>query len=218
MPGACTSVLVRSPVPEAALEEARPYGIEAQLIRIWGDTLDPGTVESIVALRARALEAAHRAQIAEGETVRMASLALSGGGADGAFGAGLLAGWTARGDRPRFKTVTGVSTGAIIAVFAFLCPEHAATLREIYTQYASEDLFAPAILAGLRDGPARHPPLPPPHRALRDRGRGARHRRGLSPGPGPAHRHDQSRRRAPGDLEYWGDRRLGPPRCAPPDP
>ena len=86
--------------------------------------------------------------------MRIASLALSGGGADGAFGAGLLAGWTARGDRPRFKTVSGVSTGAIIAVFAFLGPEHDATLREIYTRYASEDLFAPAILAGLTGGTA----------------------------------------------------------------
>jgi hypothetical protein len=47
-------------------------------------------------------------------------LAISGGGDDGAFGAGLLAGWTARGDRPEFGLVTGVSTGALSAPFAFL--------------------------------------------------------------------------------------------------
>ncbi len=51
------------------------------------------------------------------------TLALSGGGADGAFGAGVLAGWTARGDRPEFEIVTGVSAGAIIAPFAFLGPQ-----------------------------------------------------------------------------------------------
>jgi hypothetical protein len=47
-------------------------------------------------------------------------LALSGGGDDGAVGAGLLAGWTAAGNRPEFKLVTGISTGALIAPFAFL--------------------------------------------------------------------------------------------------
>ncbi len=47
-------------------------------------------------------------------------LSLSGGGDDGAFGSGLLVGWTAHGDRPQFKLVTGVSTGALIAPFAFL--------------------------------------------------------------------------------------------------
>jgi predicted acylesterase/phospholipase RssA len=47
-------------------------------------------------------------------------LVISGGGDDGAFGAGLLVGWTKRGDRPAFKVVTGVSAGALIAPFAFL--------------------------------------------------------------------------------------------------
>ena len=47
-------------------------------------------------------------------------LAISGGGDNGAFGAGFLNGWTASGTRPEFKVVTGVSTGALIAPFAFL--------------------------------------------------------------------------------------------------
>ena len=51
-------------------------------------------------------------------------LALSGGGADGAFGAGFLNGWTARGDRPKFTIVTGASAGALMAPFAFLGPSH----------------------------------------------------------------------------------------------
>ena len=60
-------------------------------------------------------------------------LAVSGGGDDGAFGAGLLVGWTATGTRPEFKGVTGVSTGALIAPFAFLGPEEDDTLRAVYT-------------------------------------------------------------------------------------
>lgn len=49
-------------------------------------------------------------------------LALSGGGAGGAFGAGALVGLTSRGNRPQFELVTGVSIGALIAPFAFLGP------------------------------------------------------------------------------------------------
>jgi Patatin-like phospholipase len=60
-------------------------------------------------------------------------LSLSGGGDNGAFGAGLLVGWTAHGDRPKFKLVTGVSTGALIAPFAFLGPEYDAPLTDVYT-------------------------------------------------------------------------------------
>ncbi|RZU29701.1 patatin-like phospholipase family protein [Edaphobacter modestus] len=50
-------------------------------------------------------------------------LAISGGGGNGAFGAGLITGWTGSG-RPVFKTVTGISTGALIAPFAFLGPKY----------------------------------------------------------------------------------------------
>ena len=55
-----------------------------------------------------------------GRAVAPAYLALSGGGADGAYGAGVLNGWTASGTRPEFTVVSGVSTGALIAPFAFL--------------------------------------------------------------------------------------------------
>src|SRR5712675_2167710 len=68
-------------------------------------------------------------------------LALSGGGADGAYGAGVLNGWTAAGTRPRFSAVSGVSTGALIAPFAFLGPAYDATLREIYTSGVAESLL-----------------------------------------------------------------------------
>ncbi len=67
-------------------------------------------------------------------------LVISSGGVDGAFGAGLLAGWTEAGTRPDFQIVTGVSAGAMIAPFAFLGPAYDGTLREIYSAYSSKDL------------------------------------------------------------------------------
>ena len=60
-------------------------------------------------------------------------LAISGGGSDGAFGSGLLNGWSSTGKRPKFKVVTGVSTGALIAPFAFLGPDYDPQIKEAYT-------------------------------------------------------------------------------------
>jgi hypothetical protein len=68
-------------------------------------------------------------------------LVISGGGDNGAFGAGLLSGWSERGDRPQFNLVTGVSTGALTAPFAFLGREYDSTLRELYTQIGPGDIF-----------------------------------------------------------------------------
>ena len=68
-------------------------------------------------------------------------LAISGGGANGAFAAGALIGWTAEGSRPEFTIVTGVSTGALIAPFAFLGPEYDQQLKEVYTTTDSAGIF-----------------------------------------------------------------------------
>ena len=68
-------------------------------------------------------------------------LAVSGGGDNGAFGAGLMNGWTETGTRPEFKLVTGVSTGALIAPFAFLGPDYDSALREVYTTMTPEKVF-----------------------------------------------------------------------------
>ena len=68
-------------------------------------------------------------------------LALSGGGADGAYGVGVLNGWTAAGTRPTFSVVSGVSTGGLIAPFAFLGPQYDDTLREVYTSGIAESLL-----------------------------------------------------------------------------
>lgn len=68
-------------------------------------------------------------------------LAISGGGDNGAFGAGLLNGWTAAGTRPEFKLVTGVSTGALIAPFAFLGPKYDYVIKRVYTTTSQKDIF-----------------------------------------------------------------------------
>lgn len=67
-------------------------------------------------------------------------LSVSGGGEDGAFGAGLLCGWTERGTRPVFNLVTGVSTGALTAPFAFLGPAYDDALRDVYTNVTIKDI------------------------------------------------------------------------------
>jgi len=78
-------------------------------------------------------------------------LALSGGGDDGAFGAGLLVGWSTRGDRPAFDMVTGVSTGALSAPFAFLGRAYDEKLTRLYTETSAQDIFErrPFLLAAV---------------------------------------------------------------------
>lgn len=68
-------------------------------------------------------------------------LAISGGGGNGAFGAGLLVGWTESGTRPEFKVVTGVSTGAFIAPYAFLGSDYDELLGEMYKTVSVEDIY-----------------------------------------------------------------------------
>ena len=85
--------------------------------------------------------------------VHYAHLALSGGGANGAFGAGFLVGWSQTGKRPPFKIVTGVSTGALMAPFVFAGPDYDAALTEFYTTTSSRNIFrmlsiVPQLLGG----------------------------------------------------------------------
>ncbi|MBY5944445.1 patatin-like phospholipase family protein [Photobacterium rosenbergii] len=75
------------------------------------------------------------------EKQRLNYLALSGGGFNGAFSAGILTAWTERGDRPQFDVVTGISTGAIVSVFAYLGSEYDDVLTELYTETDFTDLF-----------------------------------------------------------------------------
>jgi len=88
-------------------------------------------------------------------------LAISGGGDNGAFTAGFLNGWTKAGTRPQFKLVTGVSTGALIAPFAFLGPDYDETLKSIYTKVSRKDILKDRIFYSvfLQDAMADTTPL-----------------------------------------------------------
>jgi predicted acylesterase/phospholipase RssA len=88
-------------------------------------------------------------------------VAISGGGDNGAYTAGLLNGWTAAGTRPEFSLVTGISTGALIAPFAFLGKKYDATLKEVYTTIAPKDvLVSRGLVAGVMgDAMADNAPL-----------------------------------------------------------
>lgn len=88
-------------------------------------------------------------------------LAISGGGDNGAFGAGLLVGWTEAGNRPEFKAVTGISTGALIAPFAFLGPDYDDQLREVYTNVSAKNVLKKRniLSAVFKDALADNTPL-----------------------------------------------------------
>lgn len=68
-------------------------------------------------------------------------LALSGGGVDGAFSAGVLNAWSESGERPKFDVVTGVSTGALVSVFAYLGEDYDDELKNYYTATPLEEMF-----------------------------------------------------------------------------
>jgi len=112
-------------------------------IRFWGD----GDATQLAVLSAAGNASIDReiAYLAasghQGPLPPVHALAISGGGENGAFGAGLLAGWTATGTRPQFKMVTGISTGALTAPLAFLGPDYDDTLRAVYTTISAKDVF-----------------------------------------------------------------------------
>ena len=93
-----------------------------------------------------------RAQGRGGPLPPAAYLALSGGADNGAYGAGFLNGWTKAGTRPEFKLVTGVSTGALIAPFAFLGKDYDPQIKQFYTGVAQKDIlkkrFVTSVLFG----------------------------------------------------------------------
>lgn len=99
--------------------------------RTWADKPDPAFTERTVRALAGASRPGHPATY----------LALSGGGGDGAYGAGFLNGWSQAGTRPSFTIVSGVSTGALIAPFAFLGGRYDPVITDVYTSGVAETLL-----------------------------------------------------------------------------
>src|SRR5580704_14214704 len=82
------------------------------------------------------------------ESGQFSILALSGGGEHGAFGAGLLNGWSESGKRPTFSIVTGISTGAPMAPFAFLGSAYDQRLKALYTDMSFHGILSGSPLMG----------------------------------------------------------------------
>lgn len=146
----CATTL-RTAVPPQLTEKAVVVGLDDKRIRFWGDEPPKNLARAAQEMRLQRA-AAQRRGLRVAPSNRDSLLAISGGGSDGAFGAGLLNGWTAAGTRPEFLVVTGVSTGALMAPFAFLGPKYDHILRKFYTQYSTKDILRPMVLAGLLGG------------------------------------------------------------------
>jgi predicted acylesterase/phospholipase RssA len=110
-------------------DQAAAVPLAARTIRFWADS--PGSLFQ---------KAARTAVARKGQPFTY--LALSGGGGGGAYGAGVLNGWSESGNRPEFTVVSGVSTGALIAPFAFLGPAYDARLKKIYTDGEAKSLIS----------------------------------------------------------------------------
>lgn len=128
----CASV-VRNPVPESVHEQVTVLGRED--FRNWGDCThctsfqDIRSPEEIERRYGGIMDREHN------------YLVISGGGANGAYGAGVLKAWSELETRPEFTIVTGVSTGALTAPFAFLGSDYGATLQEVYTSLDTTQLI-----------------------------------------------------------------------------
>jgi hypothetical protein len=154
----CAALTRQDAVPQPVQERATVHGLSG--VRYWPDQDQTEFVADAEAALERE-QAFWRASGHEGPLPPAEFLAISGGGENGAFGAGLLIGWTAAGTRPTFKAVTGISTGALTAPFAFLGPDYDDELREVYTNISAKDILEQRsyLSAILQDAAADNAPL-----------------------------------------------------------
>ncbi|MBS7540474.1 patatin-like phospholipase family protein [Ancylobacter lacus] len=145
---ACSS-LPRTPYTAEDAAMGDPMGIPG--VRMWADASIAELTPQLARLRSIQRDVAIQ---------DYNILAISGGGQDGAYGAGLLNGWTKSGKRPEFAIVTGVSTGALTAPFAFLGPNYDEKLRKVYTETTADDIISGNPIVGLfSEGIFRTDPL-----------------------------------------------------------
>jgi predicted acylesterase/phospholipase RssA len=135
----CSTTIIRNPVPEDLTSQVTvldkddlrfiPFEINEEFIVPYTLTMMQQQTDSKLLYEDN------------GNTKPSYILALSGGGEGGAFGAGILNGWTVTGTRPEFTVVTGISTGALIAPFAFLGSDYDWVLKELYTETTAKQLI-----------------------------------------------------------------------------
>src|SRR5215472_1700330 len=152
----CSALERDAPMPAALADQVTVLGI--QNARFWPDTQGEALVrEGVQASERERTTAGMTGSSNGGPTAGLPPayfLAVSGGGDDGAFGAGLLCGWADSGKMPKFKLVTGVSTGAMIAPFPFLGGAYTDRLRTMYTSIKPDDISEDRALYGALFGEA----------------------------------------------------------------
>jgi predicted acylesterase/phospholipase RssA len=140
---ACSSIPERNPVPNNLAEMTSIPGVADA--RFWADEWPQFSIDRLESYTDADFQKYFPAIYNKPHNY----LAVSGGGANGAYGAGLLLGWTASGTRPEFTMVTGISTGSLTAPFAFLGPDYDDELKKVYTTTKTSDI---AIERGLLSG------------------------------------------------------------------
>jgi predicted acylesterase/phospholipase RssA len=134
---ASCSGLPRKPVPIDRMEDAELADIRGARA-YWGKDISPQFQQDIIQ-SVRDEPADLFPKRTDGSSI-YSGLAISGGGANGAFGAGVICGWTDAGTRPEFKLITGISTGSLIAPYVFAGKAYDAKLRAGYTTVSTKDI------------------------------------------------------------------------------
>jgi len=145
---------IRHPVPEKLTTSVRPLQLES--IRTFIDSVESKHIDFFSSSLSPVLD-----KYSNSENV-LTMLALSGGSDGGAFGAGFLNGWTDTGNRPLFDVVTGISTGALMAPFAFLGSSSDESLKAVYTGISADNIYLVRSLGEMisrRDAVANSKPL-----------------------------------------------------------
>lgn len=127
-------------LPESLADQAEVPG--GSTARMWGDELPNNIAERVEKFRQQFGGQGDKNVFLDPPNY----LALSGGGSKGAFGAGLLKGWSESGTRPKFIIVAGVSAGALIAPFAFLGSDYDERLERLFTGFTTDDLIVRLLL------------------------------------------------------------------------
>ncbi len=145
---ACNAPARLAALPESFKGRESFYGLPAESRVILDGSQDD--VLGHIASNALRREIAYARSQGRKELDPATYLALSGGGENGAYGAGMLTAWSERGSRPAFKGVTGVSTGALIAPLAFLGSAYDKQLEHFYTSISQSDvMLSRGLISGL---------------------------------------------------------------------
>src|SRR4051794_24097328 len=164
--GALTTGLPACAIPTRLAAVPRGRASAATVLGVPNERFFPTEAAGQAGLQREFVAAVQRQLVARGlppsaPLPELDLLGISGGGENGAFGAGLLNGWTERGDRPTFFLVTAISTGALSAPFAFLGSAQDAKLKSVFTEITLADVLVQRgyTAAIWNDGMADNTPL-----------------------------------------------------------